>query len=132
MQNKMHYPEKKETLEGGLFGSSEAQQLFDQAREAKAVIKVLGVGGAGGNAVNRMIASGMTGVEFWVLNTDAQVLEMAHTQNRLKLGNKITRGLGAGGNPSIAVKIFQTPLKVLIWYLLPVVWVVVQVRVQPQ
>ena len=70
MQNKMHYPEKKEFQDGGLFGSSEAQQLFEQAREAKAVIKVLGVGGAGGNAVNRMIASGMTGVEFWVLNTD--------------------------------------------------------------
>ena len=100
----MHYPEKKDFQDSGLFGSSEAQQLFEQAREAKAVIKVLGVGGAGGNAVNRMIASGMTGVEFWVLNTDAQVLEMAHTQNRLKLGNKITRGLGAGGNPSIGQK----------------------------
>jgi cell division protein FtsZ len=70
----------------------------------KATIKVVGVGGGGGNAVNRMIASGMTGVEFWVMNTDAQVLEMAGTDKRVQLGQKITRGLGAGGNPSIGQK----------------------------
>ena len=68
------------------------------------MIKVLGVGGAGSNAVNRMIETGMTGVEFWVLNTDAQVLKMAKTEKRLQIGNKITRGLGAGGNPSIGQK----------------------------
>ena len=83
----------------------EAQQTrLELAREARAVIKVLGVGGAGGNAVNRMIETGMTGVEFWVLNTDAQVLQMAKTEKRLQIGNKITRGLGAGGNPSIGQK----------------------------
>lgn len=70
----------------------------------KASIKVIGVGGGGGNAVNRMIASGMTGVEFWVMNTDAQVLDMAMTDKRLQLGNKLTRGLGAGGNPAIGQK----------------------------
>jgi cell division protein FtsZ len=70
----------------------------------KATIKVVGVGGGGSNAVNRMIASGMEGVQFWVMNTDSQVLEMAGTQNRLNLGHKITRGLGAGGNPSIGQK----------------------------
>jgi len=80
------------------------QTHLELVREARAVIKVLGVGGAGGNAVNRMIETGMTGVEFWVLNTDAQVLQMAKTEKRLQIGNKITRGLGAGGNPSIGQK----------------------------
>jgi cell division protein FtsZ len=70
----------------------------------KASIKVVGVGGGGSNAVNRMILSGMSGVEFWVMNTDAQVIEMASTQTRLQLGQKITRGLGAGGNPAIGMK----------------------------
>ncbi|MFN7311293.1 MAG: cell division protein FtsZ [Vampirovibrionales bacterium] len=85
--------------------SYDAQQTrLELVKEARAVIKVLGVGGAGGNAVNRMIETGMTGVEFWVLNTDAQVLQMAKTEKRLQIGNKITRGLGAGGNPSIGQK----------------------------
>jgi cell division protein FtsZ len=75
-----------------------------QSLDSHAVIKVLGVGGAGGNAVNRMIESGMNGVDFWVLNTDAQVLQMAKTNKRLQIGSKITRGLGAGGNPSIGQK----------------------------
>jgi cell division protein FtsZ len=70
----------------------------------KASIKVMGVGGGGSNAVNRMIQSGMSGVEFWVMNTDAQVVEMAGTDKRLQLGQKITRGLGAGGNPAIGMK----------------------------
>lgn len=83
--------------------SPEEQQPFLNAHTG-AVIKVLGVGGAGGNAVNRMIQSGMVGVEFWALNTDAQVLEMSRTDKRLQIGNKITRGLGAGGNPSIGQK----------------------------
>lgn len=80
--------------------------LFTQElpRSLKANIKVIGVGGAGGNAVNRMIANQMGGVEFWAMNTDAQVLEMAETPNRIQLGTKITRGLGAGGNPTIGQK----------------------------
>jgi cell division protein FtsZ len=80
------------------------QTHLELVKESRAVIKVLGVGGAGGNAVNRMIETGMTGVEFWVLNTDAQVLQMAKTEKRLQIGNKITRGLGAGGNPGIGQK----------------------------
>jgi cell division protein FtsZ len=80
------------------------QTRLELVKDSRAVIKVLGVGGAGGNAVNRMIETGMTGVEFWVLNTDAQVLQMAKTEKRLQIGNKITRGLGAGGNPSIGQK----------------------------
>ena len=80
-------------------GSSAAQPP-----RIKASIRVVGVGGGGSNAVNRMIASGMNGVDFWVMNTDAQVLDMAHTDKRLQLGSRITRGLGAGGNPAIGQK----------------------------
>lgn len=75
-----------------------------QQRPVMANIKVVGVGGGGGNAVNRMIAHGMNGIEFWVMNTDAQVLDMAATPNRLQIGGKITRGLGAGGNPAVGQK----------------------------
>lgn len=71
---------------------------------SKAVIKVVGVGGGGSNAVNRMIASGLAGIDFWVMNTDSQVLENAATPYRVQLGQKITRGLGAGGNPAIGQK----------------------------
>jgi cell division protein FtsZ len=67
-------------------------------------IKVIGVGGGGCNAVNRMIASDVTGVEFWGINTDAQALSRATAPNRLQVGEKLTRGLGAGGNPSIGQK----------------------------
>lgn len=62
-------------------------------------IKVFGAGGAGSNAVNGMIEGGLTNIEFWVANTDSQALEVAQTPNKLQLGKKLTRGLGAGGNP---------------------------------
>ena len=73
-------------------------------RDQKANIKVVGVGGAGSNAVNRMIAAGLNGIEFWSCNTDAQALELASAKNRIQIGTKLTRGLGAGGNPSIGEK----------------------------
>lgn len=69
-----------------------------------AKIKVIGVGGGGCNAVNRMIASDLAGVEFWSINTDSQALDHASTHNRLQIGQKLTRGLGAGGNPAIGQK----------------------------
>ncbi|HEY9893751.1 MAG TPA: cell division protein FtsZ [Candidatus Sericytochromatia bacterium] len=69
-----------------------------------AKIKVIGVGGGGGNAVNRMIASEVAGVEFWSINTDAQALAQASALKRLQMGQKLTRGLGAGGNPAIGQK----------------------------
>ncbi|MDY7012452.1 MAG: cell division protein FtsZ [Cyanobacteriota bacterium] len=69
-----------------------------------AKIKVIGVGGGGCNAVNRMISSNVTGVEFWAINTDAQALAMSAAPKRLQIGQKLTRGLGAGGNPSIGQK----------------------------
>lgn len=67
-------------------------------------IKVVGVGGGGGNAVNRMIASEVAGVEFWSINTDAQALAHTSALRRLQIGQKLTRGLGAGGNPAIGQK----------------------------
>ena len=67
-------------------------------------IKVIGVGGGGCNAVNRMIQSDIIGVEFWAINTDAQALAQAEAPNRLQVGQKLTRGLGAGGNPAIGQK----------------------------
>jgi len=71
-----------------------------------AKIKVVGVGGGGGNAVSRMAASNLKGVEFWSINTDAQALAQCSTStvNRLQIGQKLTRGLGAGGNPAIGQK----------------------------
>lgn len=69
-----------------------------------AKIKVMGVGGGGCNAVNRMIESQITGIEFWAVNTDAQALENAMAPQKLQIGQKITRGLGAGGNPAIGQK----------------------------
>ncbi len=69
-----------------------------------AKIKVIGVGGGGGNAVNRMIKSGLTGVEFWLMNTDLQVLNYASCKNKIQLGSKLTNGLGAGGEPQVGEK----------------------------
>ena len=69
--------------------------------EQKARIKVVGVGGAGGNAINRMVASGMHGVEFISINTDAQVLEASSADICICIGDNITRGLGAGANPEL-------------------------------
>lgn len=67
-------------------------------------IKVVGVGGGGGNAVNRMIKSGLSGVEFWLMNTDLQVLVDGLTKNRIQLGSSSTQGLGAGGDPLVGEK----------------------------
>ncbi len=69
-----------------------------------AKIKVVGVGGGGGNAVNRMIKSGLTGVEFWLMNTDLQILNTSVCKNKIQLGPKLTNGLGAGGEPQVGEK----------------------------
>ncbi len=69
-----------------------------------ATIKVVGVGGGGGNAVNRMIDEGLAGVEFIAINTDSQTLLLSKAGNRVRIGEKLTRGLGAGGNPEIGRK----------------------------
>ncbi len=66
-----------------------------------ASIKVVGVGGGGSNAVNRMISAGLRGVEFIAINTDAQALALSHADKKMHVGGKLTRGLGAGGDPEI-------------------------------
>jgi cell division protein FtsZ len=72
--------------------------------ESFATIKVIGVGGGGGNAVNRMIDEGLAGVEFITINTDGQSLLLSKARTRVRIGEKLTRGLGAGGNPEIGRK----------------------------
>lgn len=69
-----------------------------------AVIKVIGVGGAGNNAVNRMVDSGIEGVEFVAINTDKQALMLSKASTKIQIGEKITRGLGAGANPDIGAQ----------------------------
>ncbi|KAI3678443.1 hypothetical protein L6452_37737 [Arctium lappa] len=71
----------------------------------EAKIKVIGVGGGGSNAVNRMIESAMKGVEFWIVNTDVQAMRMSPVfpEQRLQIGQELTRGLGAGGNPDVGM-----------------------------
>ena len=69
-----------------------------------AVIKVIGVGGAGNNAVNRMVDSGIEGVEFVAINTDRQALTLSKAGTKIQIGEKITRGLGAGANPDIGAQ----------------------------
>jgi cell division protein FtsZ len=76
----------------------------DLGAEAFARIKVVGVGGGGGNAVNRMIDAGLRGVEFVAVNTDAQALLMSKADTRIRIGDKVTRGLGSGGNPAVGAK----------------------------
>src|SRR5690606_36069535 len=69
-----------------------------------AVIRVIGLGGGGNNAVNRMIESGLKGVEFVAANTDAQVLATSLADVRIQMGDHITKGLGAGANPEVGEK----------------------------
>ena len=72
--------------------------------DGTATIKVIGVGGAGNNAVNRMVDCGIRGVEFISVNTDRQALQMSKAGTKIQIGEKITRGLGAGANPDIGAQ----------------------------
>ena len=74
---------------------------FETEKDNAAVIKVIGVGGGGCNAVNRMIESGLQGAQFIAINTDIQALNRCKAETRIQIGEKLTRGLGAGGNPDI-------------------------------
>ncbi len=82
------------TLEGG----------YEMTGENFAQIRVVGVGGGGSNAVNRMIEEGLQGVDFIAVNTDAQALMLCQAPKRLRIGDTVTRGLGAGGNPELGRK----------------------------
>src|SRR5438067_11735216 len=77
---------------------------FNEEARNDAKIKVIGVGGGGNNAVNRMIDAGMEGIEFVVANTDLQALRMSHAPLKIQLGVKLTNGLGAGANPEVGRK----------------------------
>ena len=77
---------------------------FNEETRNDAKIKVIGVGGGGGNAVNRMIDAGMDGIEFVVANTDLQALRMSRAPMKIQLGVKLTNGLGAGANPEVGRK----------------------------
>ena len=83
-----------------------AFDFADQTREM-AKIRVVGVGGAGGNAVNRMIIDGLNGVDFIAMNTDLQALEQNQAPCRIQIGKNLTKGLGAGGNPEIGRKAIE-------------------------
>lgn len=102
---------------------------FDTAAAQGAVIKVIGVGGGGGNAINRMVDEGVTGVEFIAANTDVQALSSTKAETVIQLGPKLTRGLGAGGQPEVGRKAAEeseetlTKLSVvLIWSSSLLVW----------
>ena len=110
---------------------------FDSLSEQKANLKVVGVGGAGGNAVNRMITSGMQGVDFIAINTDAQDLENNPAEHKIQIGKNLTKGLGAGANsilgkmlPKQIVKLFIICLRVQIWHSSLAEWAEVQVLVR--
>ncbi|MCF6095885.1 cell division protein FtsZ [Thermovorax subterraneus] len=77
---------------------------IDVAMEQFANIKVIGIGGGGNNAVNRMIEAGLKGVEFIAVNTDAQALFLSKADKKIQIGEKLTKGLGAGANPEIGKK----------------------------
>ena len=77
---------------------------FDVGMDNFAQIKVIGVGGGGNNAVNRMIAAGLRGVEFIAINTDKQALLMSKANIKIQIGDKLTKGLGAGANPEVGEK----------------------------
>ena len=72
--------------------------------DSQAKIRVVGVGGSGGNAINRMIESGLQGVEFIAINTDEQDLELSQASRRIQIGRNVTRGLGAGANPEVGAQ----------------------------
>jgi len=91
--------ERSELLELGPAGEDDDLLEFEGASQLKANIKVVGVGGGGGNAINTMIESGLSGVEFIAANTDAQALDFNRADLKMQLGTEVTRGLGCGANP---------------------------------
>lgn len=86
---------------------------FESERDNSAVIKVIGVGGGGCNAVNRMIDSGLKGVQFIAVNTDRQALNKCSADTKIQIGEKLTRGLGAGGNPDIGQRSAEETIDII-------------------
>lgn len=90
---------------------------FERESHRTAQIKVIGVGGGGSNAVNRMIDSSLKGVDFIAVNTDAQALHFSKAEQRVQIGTKLTRGLGAGANPEIGCKAAEESRDEILTYL---------------
>ncbi len=86
---------------------------FEEEENTNAVIKVIGVGGAGGNAVNRMMASDLKGVEFVTVNTDAQALQRSMAPRKIQIGSQLTKGLGAGGVPEIGRRAAEEDIELI-------------------
>ena len=111
-------------------------ELAQDIKDESAKILIIGVGGGGGNAVNRMIEDDIKGVEYIVANTDNQALHNSKCDNVLQLGEKLTRGLGAGSKPEVGKKAAEETAELikeqvsLTWSLLQQVWVEEQVQVQ--
>ena len=110
---------------------------IDNQIDDDVIIKVIGVGGGGGNAVDRMVVSGVQGVEFITINTDKQALNRSRATQKIQIGEKITRGKGAGSKPEVgekppkkAAKPLLPPFVVPIWCSSPQVWAAVPVPVQ--
>jgi len=89
---------------GNSKANPEVRIQFNEEARNNARIKVIGIGGGGGNAVNRMIDAHMEGVEFVAANTDMQALHMSQAPIKIQLGVKLTNGLGAGANPDVGRK----------------------------
>ena len=102
---------------------------FETSMEKSAVIKVIGVGGGGCNAVNRMVQSELKGIEFIAANTDRQALNNCLAETKIQIGEKLTRGLGAGANPEVGQKAAEESLDEITalwmaptWYSSPQAW----------
>ena len=107
-----------------------------EIKELQPRLLVMGVGGAGGNAINEMIENNLQGVEFIAVNTDAQDLKLSKAKTRIQIGLNLTKGLGAGAKLDIGQAAADESLneivntfKVQIWFLLLLVWVVEQAQV---
>ena len=84
---------------------------FDLPKQKSSIIKVLGVGGGGSNAVNFMFAQNIEGVDFIICNTDAKAIEQSNIPNKIQLGPHLTQGLGAGANPEVGKKATEESLE---------------------
>ena len=112
--------------------------VLDEEMQNVTNIKVIGVGGGGGNAVNRMVESGLSGVEFVAMNTDQQALLNSKATQKVQLGAKLTKGRGAGADPEIGQRAAEeskdeitNALRVRRWSLSPPAWAAAPARALP-
>ena len=104
VEPELEEPMSEPTPQPQLFPTEAPKKMADAKRfvpEHAATIKVIGIGGGGCNAVNRMIEAGLSGVDFYAINSDVQALRNSMTENTIHIGNGISRGLGAGANPAL-------------------------------